>query len=79
MPKKSSAARKHSVSANLSVFQLPKAKSALTLNIFAHKEKIGTIEIGRGSIYWWGKNKQNGKRLSWSRFAAEMDRIAYGG
>lgn len=70
--------KKHSVRAKLSVFELAKAKSALTLEIYASKEKIGTIEIGRGSIYWWGKNRQKSKRISWTRFAEMMDQLAYG-
>ena len=45
--------------------------------IFADGEKIGTIVIGRGSLTWYGKNRQKGKRLSWSRFAELMDRFSY--
>jgi len=69
--------RRHSVKAHLSVFELAKAKCALTLNVFASREKIGTIEIGRGAIYWWGKGRQRSKRISWTRFAEIMDQMAY--
>jgi hypothetical protein len=70
--------RKHSVKAHLSVFELAKAKSALTMEIYASNEKIGTIEIGRGSLYWWGKGRKNSERISWTRFADMMDQLAYG-
>jgi hypothetical protein len=44
--------KKHSVSANLHVKELTKAGSSIELEIFASKEKIGTLEIGRGSLFW---------------------------
>ena len=72
------AARKHEVKANLANFELAKARSSLTLQIYANKEKIGELEIGRGSLYWQGRKKQRSKRLDWSRFADMMDELAYG-
>jgi hypothetical protein len=72
------AARKHEVRAALSNVELVKAKSSLRLEIFASKEKLGELEIGRGSIYWFGANRQKSKRVDWSRFAAMMDELAYG-
>ena len=70
--------RKHEVRAQITNVELVRAKSTLTLEIFASKEKLGAIEIGRGSMYWTGANRQRSKRLNWSRFAAMMDRLAYG-
>ncbi len=70
--------RKHEVRAALSNVELVKAKSSLRLEIFASKEKLGELEIGRGSIYWFGANRQKSKRIDWSRFAAMMDELAYG-
>jgi hypothetical protein len=40
------APRKHEVKANLANFELAKARSSLTLQIYANKEKIGELEIG---------------------------------
>ena len=34
--------------------------------------------IGRGGLFWWGGRRQKNKRLSWSRFAELMDKLAYG-
>ena len=44
--------RKHEVRAELSNFQLAKAKSALTLRIFSRGQKVGELQVGRGSLYW---------------------------
>ena len=71
-------ARKHEVKADLANFELAKARSSLTLQIYANKEKIGELEIGRGSLYWQGRKKRRSKRLDWSRFADMMDELAYG-
>lgn len=70
--------RKHEVKAQLSNFQLAKAKSALTLRIFSSGEKVGELQVGRGSLYWWGKYKQTSKRVNWSKFTEMMNRLAYG-
>jgi hypothetical protein len=70
--------RKHEVKADLANFELAKARSSLTLQIYANKEKIGELEIGRGSLYWQGGKKQRSKRLDWSRFAEMMDELVYG-
>ena len=70
--------RKHEVKADLANFELAKARSSLTLQIYANKEKIGALEVGRGSLYWQGGKRQRSKRLDWSRFADMMDELAYG-
>jgi hypothetical protein len=70
--------RKHEVKADLANFELARARSSLTLQIYANKEKIGELEVGRGSLYWQGRKKQKSKRLDWSRFADMMDELAYG-
>jgi hypothetical protein len=67
----------HTVKAELHVPGLSKAGSSLTLLIYAHKEKIGEIELGRGSLFWRGGKRQKRKRISWSRFAEMMDDLAY--
>ncbi len=76
--RKRSAQKKHSVKAHLQVIELARAGSSLDLEIYAAKQKIGTLIIGRGSLYWYGRNRQNRKRISWTRFADMMDELAYG-
>lgn len=78
MATKPKGARRHSVRAELTNVELVKAKSALRLEVFAHDEKLGEIQIGRGSTYWWGANRQKSKRIDWSKFARMMDELAYG-
>jgi hypothetical protein len=70
--------RQHSVKAHLQVIELARAGSSLDLEIYAAKQKIGTLIIGRGSLYWYGRNRTNRKRISWTRFAEMMDELAYG-
>jgi len=76
MPKKRQI-RKHSVKANLQVMELAKAGSSLHLEIYAAKEKIGTLVLGSGSLFWFGKKRKIRKRIPWSRFAEMMDDLAY--
>jgi len=72
------AVRKHQVKAKLANFELAKARSSLNLEIYAKGEKIGELEIGRGSLFWYGRNRHKSKRLRWSRFVKMMDELAYG-
>jgi hypothetical protein len=71
-------AKKHTVTANVRIMDLTKAGSSMDFEIFAQGEKIGRIVLGRGSIIWFGRNRQIGKRVSWSRFAQLMDEHVYG-
>ena len=71
-------AKVHTVKAALNVHRLSKAGSSLTLQIFAHKEKIGEIELGRGSLFWRGGKRKTRKQIDWTRFAEMMDGLAYG-
>lgn len=68
----------HTVRASLHVPGLSKAGSSLTLQIYARGEKIGEIELGRGSLFWRGGKRQKRKRIGWSQFAERMDDLAYG-
>lgn len=68
----------HVVKASLAVPRLSKAGSSLTLEIYARKEKIGTIQLGRGSLFWTGAKRHKSKRIAWTRFAEMMDELAYG-
>ena len=69
---------KHEVKAALANFDLAKAGSSLNLQIYASREKIGELEVGRGSLYWWGRARHKRKRINWTTFAEMMDRLAYG-
>jgi hypothetical protein len=69
---------RHVVKAQLANFELVKAGSSLRLQIFSNEEKIGQLEVGRGSLYWNGRNRKSRERVDWSRFADMMDELAYG-
>ncbi len=68
-------ARKHRVNATWQVLGLTKAGTSIELEIYADDEKLGTIVIGRGALYWTAANKQKGKRIDWTRFARLMDEV----
>jgi hypothetical protein len=70
--------RKHEVRAAIRNVELVKAKSSLRLAVYADGKKIGELQIGRGSLFWWGHKRKLSKRISWSKFAEMMDRLAYG-
>ena len=70
--------RTYEVKAEIHNATLAKAKSALTLQIYRRDEKLGEIQIGRGSLFWAGARRQSDKRIHWGRFAEMMDRLAYG-
>jgi hypothetical protein len=68
----------HSVRASLSIPELTRAGSSLNLQLYARGEKIGEMEMGQGSLFWYGRNRQKRKRIEWSKFAEMMDELAYG-
>ena len=70
--------KKHSVRADLHVKELTKTGSSLNLEIYANKEKIGTLILGSGSLFWFGRKRHKRKRIDWTRFADMMDELAYG-
>lgn len=74
--KKSKTRRVHSVKAQLSVTELSRAGTALTLEIGGKEGKLGELEIGRGALYWKGRYQQDAKRIGWTRFAEMMDELA---
>ena len=77
MARKRRRPHKHEVRALLSVLELTKTGTSLRLEIFASGEKIGTLEIGRGSLTWRGGKRQKRTRIPWSNFAEKMDSLAY--
>ena len=70
--------RKHTVKASIQVHALSKAGTSIEFEIYASREKIGNLVIGRGSLTWRGGRKQKEKTISWTRFAEMMDDITYG-
>jgi hypothetical protein len=66
-------ARTHKVRANVRNLDLTKAGTSINLAVYAKGEKIGTVEIGRGSLRWFGRKKHRGKRISWSKLADWME------
>jgi len=76
--KKTAIRQKHLVKADLRVQGLSKAGSSLTLRVYANDYKLGTLEIGRGSLYWYGRSRHTRKRIDWTAFAEMMDGLAYG-
>lgn len=78
IPRKNVNPWKHVVKAELANFELVKAGSSLRLEIFSNDEKIGELEVGRGSLYWYGRKRKKRQRVDWSRFAEMMDELAYG-
>jgi hypothetical protein len=70
--------RTYEVKAEIANATLARARSALTLEIYRRQEKLGELQIGRGSLFWAGARRQSAKRVHWGRFAEMMDRLAYG-
>ena len=70
--------KKHTVSAQIQVVDLTKAGSSIDFIIRANNEVIGKIVLGHGSLTWYGRRRQRGKRMSWSQFAEFMDEYTYG-
>jgi hypothetical protein len=52
--------------------------SDVRFDIHSNREKLGTLTISKGSIDWWPRSKQSGKKISWERFAKVMDELAGG-
>ncbi len=70
--------KRYRVRAELDNFELAKAKSALKLSIYSRGKKVGELQVGRGSLYWWGAHRQKEKRIGWGEFADMLDHLAYG-
>jgi hypothetical protein len=70
--------KKHSVKLHLNVKELARAGSSLDLEIYGAREKIGTLIIGQGSLFWYGRSRHKRKRIAWTDFAEMMDLLAYG-
>ena len=69
---------KHSVRAELTVQELSRAGTSLDLKIYREGEQIGTLIIGRGSLFWRGGKRQKVKQIDWTSFAEMMNEKVYG-
>ena len=69
--------KKHTVRAHMQVLEFTRAGSAMDFEIFADREKLGTITIGRGSLTWRGKKRKHFRTFSWTDFAKLMDEETY--
>lgn len=67
--------RRHQVRLSLNVNVLTKAGTALELLVFDKGEKVGTIEIGRGSLFWRAGKAKRAKRIDWERFVRTMEEL----
>jgi len=65
--------RKHRVEAKVDNIDLTKAGTSITLEVFADAEKIGTVELGRGTLRWRGGRKRKLTVVDWTKFAEWMD------
>jgi hypothetical protein len=42
----------------LDIHELTCAGSSLNIQLYVDGEKIGEMESGRGSLFWYGRNRQ---------------------
>ena len=78
-PRKTRPRQKHQVDVDFRSRDITRAGTSLELDVFARGEKLGKMTIGSGSLTWRGRSRRSGRRITWTRFAAMMDELAYGG
>ena len=59
MPKKP-VERVHTAKAEVKVHDLTKRGTSIKVELYADKERLGTLLIGRGSFTWKGKGQKGG-------------------
>jgi hypothetical protein len=65
---------RHEVKIGLrNLLELTYAGSALSVHVTDRGQRLGVIEVGQGSIIWWGRNKRTGKRIGWNKLAEILD------
>ena len=70
--------KKHEVKVKLQVVELTRAGSGLYLEISSEGERLGTIEIGRGSFGWRkGRGRGQFRRVDWTTFAEWINQKLY--
>ena len=77
MATKKKLTRRYAVHASIDNLSLAKAGSSLKLIIDAKGEKLGELQIGRGSLFWWGANRKTRERIPWGKLAEILNEIAY--
>jgi hypothetical protein len=65
--------RRHRVEAKVDNIDLTKAGTSITLEVYADAEKIGTAELGRGTLRWRGGRKRKLTVVDWTKFAEWME------
>lgn len=66
--------KKHEVKVKVQVLELSKAGSGIELEVYAEGERLGTMEIGHGSLGWRkGRGKRGFRRVDWTTFAKWMN------
>jgi hypothetical protein len=63
----------YKVNIDMRAWDIAKAGAAITLKIRDRHGKLGTIEIGQGSLRWKGAYGQRWKRIPWTRLADMLD------
>jgi hypothetical protein len=61
--------RQYRVDGEVKNVLLAKAKSAISLSVYSDDEKLGSIEIGQGSLMWKAANAKKSVRINWKKFA----------
>ncbi len=56
--------------AEVKVHDLTKRGTSIKVELYADKERLGTLLIGRGSFTWKGKGEKRGNTFPWSYFAS---------
>jgi hypothetical protein len=62
-------AKVHRATLQLKNFDLPKAGSAIQIDLFNGKGKIGKFTAGRGGAFWKPGRKQKEIWISWTKLA----------
>lgn len=64
----------HTVSAAIQLHSLSKSGTSISFDVFTEEDsKLGRLVVGRGSLTWYPKKHKNGKKLTWTQFAALFD------
>lgn len=78
MAKRKRAGRRFVAEAAITNLDLTRAKSSIRIKVFDRGAKLGEVEIGRGSMMWFGSNRKTGTRIRWPNVAKMFNEFAYG-
>ena len=76
MPKRKTAkgAKRHRAKIALQGdLELSRAGNGILIEVTDEGQRLGSIEIGHGSMIWWGRGKQLGKRIWWGGVAKLLE------